>query len=64
MKHAKYNATTPTVVSDLIRSFCAELEPNAEPLYIDHLNDDEAKLGRCYINAANFCERFGGGKTK
>lgn len=60
MTHAKYIATTPPAISEPIRDFCAHLEPNAEPIYVDHLQDDDADMGRCYVNVAAFCKRFGG----
>ena len=57
---AKYIATTPTSISTGIQAFCADVEPNAEPVYIEVATHETAAIGQCYANVADFCRRFGG----
>ena len=60
MSHFKYAATTPTVISELVKTFCAELEPDREPVYVENMCCDGAMMGRCYTNVATFCRQYGG----
>ncbi len=60
MRQFKYTATTPTVISELVKRFCAELEPNTEPVYIKNMCCGEAMMGRCYVNVVAFCQQYGG----
>ena len=60
MTSAKYNASTPTAISELVKSFCADLQPNGEPAYVQNEHFHGAMMGRCYVNVAAFCQRNGG----
>ena len=51
---AKYLATTPTNISTDIRRFCAEIEPNGEPVFIESNHYEAAVVGRCYANVTSF----------
>jgi hypothetical protein len=55
----KYTATTPKSITEPIRQFCHELSTE-EPVVLDVCPDAFADQGRCYINATQVAERFGG----